>query len=435
MKKGFTLTEILISLMVIAIITAVSVPVITQTMTRQRAALNRAWKWGNNNAAYFDSTNNSVLLIGGGGYLQNNVVRVVIHANSNNIDHLGFYNNDVKAGSLKVNNDGVFFGSNIYFQNEDDSNSVAIGRGINIGSNSVVIGNGSYTHNNGVTIGYASGGGNDAVSIGESTDVYGNSIGIGKDAHARANNAIAIGPDTTVSGNYSAILGRNSVVSGIGTMIIGEDSNVAVSNSIVIGHGTTLLAESTYTYLPGQSNSYSGHVVLGSPSMKVILNGNTYSPATMYINSINASTLTASNTPQSSDLRLKNINNEYILGFDKLNKLKIYNYTFKNDPSKQRVGVIAQQLMKIFPDAVSKDETGYYLIRQEDIFYTMVNALKEFDIKIKDIIKQVTDLNKVVVSVDLKIKKLSKQAEKNANDIEKLKKEINSIEVKLRNNS
>ena len=185
MKKGFTLTEILISLMVIAIITAVSVPVITQTMTRQRAALNRAWKWGNNNAAYFDSTNNSVLLIGGGGYLQNNVVRVVIHANSNNIDHLGFYNNDVKAGSLKVNNDGVFFGSNIYFQNEDDSNSVAIGRGINIGSNSVVIGNGSYTHNNGVTIGYASGGGNDAVSIGESTDVYGNSIGIGKDAHDR----------------------------------------------------------------------------------------------------------------------------------------------------------------------------------------------------------------------------------------------------------
>ena len=33
--------------------------------------------------------------------------------------------------------------------------------------------------------------------------------------------------------------------------------------------------------------------------------------------------------------------------------------------------------MKIFPDAVSKDEDGYYMIRQEDILVIIVLMFKE----------------------------------------------------------
>jgi len=131
---------------------------------------------------------------------------------------------------------------------------------------------------------------------------------------------------------------------------------------------------------------------------------------------------------KSSDSRLKNTGKEYTSGIDKINKLKIYNYNFKNKPKDKRVGVIAQELMKIFPYAVSKGENGYYMIRQEDIFYSMVNALKDFDKKIKNIITGISNINKDLTDMELKVCELSKQTEKNAKDIKLLKQRVKSLE-------
>jgi hypothetical protein len=68
----------------------------------------------------------------------------------------------------------------------------------------------------------------------------------------------------------------------------------------------------------------------------------------------------------------------------------VFNYTFKKDPNKTpRVGVMAQDLEKIFPKAVFKGDDGFLRIRMEDMFYALVNAVKELDTKIENIISEV----------------------------------------------
>ncbi len=100
-----------------------------------------------------------------------------------------------------------------------------------------------------------------------------------------------------------------------------------------------------------------------------------------------------------SDLRLKNVGQPFEKGLEFLSKLKIYNFTFKNDKQKvHQVGVIAQDLKRIFPDAVSKDDKGYYKIRRDEMFYSAINSVKELYEKISDLAKRVkTDIERIVI--------------------------------------
>ena len=62
----------------------------------------------------------------------------------------------------------------------------------------------------------------------------------------------------------------------------------------------------------------------------------------------------------SSDRRLKYVGKEFNSGLEKIRQLKVFNYTFKKDKSKTpHVGVIAQDLQKVFPDAVKKGTDGF----------------------------------------------------------------------------
>lgn len=78
----------------------------------------------------------------------------------------------------------------------------------------------------------------------------------------------------------------------------------------------------------------------------------------------------------------KNIGNTYTSGLEELNQLKFYHFTFKNDKDKTpQVGVIAQDLQKVFPQAVSKDDGGWLTIRWDEMFYAAINAIKELNTK------------------------------------------------------
>ena len=80
----------------------------------------------------------------------------------------------------------------------------------------------------------------------------------------------------------------------------------------------------------------------------------------------------------SSDIRLKNVISPFDKGVKFLSKLKIYNFNFKQDKSKKvHVGVIAQDLKGVFPDAVTKDSKGFYKIRRDEMFYSAINSVKE----------------------------------------------------------
>ncbi|DAB20901.1 TPA: hypothetical protein CPT81_05865, partial [Candidatus Gastranaerophilales bacterium HUM_20] len=109
----------------------------------------------------------------------------------------------------------------------------------------------------------------------------------------------------------------------------------------------------------------------------------------------------------SSDKRLKYISGENNSGLEKIRQLKVFNYTFKKDKTKTpHVGVIAQDLQKIFPDAVSKGKDGFLRIRMEDMFYAVINAIKELDTRITALEKENQILKEENKNLDARLRAL-----------------------------
>ena len=154
--------------------------------------------------------------------------------------------------------------------------------------------------------------------------------------------------NTTVIGT-----GACEGITGENVLCIGAYSgflNDATSNRIYIG-------KRDYTY--SSSDIYFGNKALGT-----------------YISE-------AIGTP--SDIRLKNVGKEFKGGINELNQLTFYNYTYKRDADKTpRVGVMAQDLQKVFPNAVAENKDGYLYIRKDDMFYAALNAIKDLFQKMTD---------------------------------------------------
>ncbi len=121
-----------------------------------------------------------------------------------------------------------------------------------------------------------------------------------------------------------------------------------------------------------------------------------------------------------SDIRLKNIAGKFSAGFDKISKLKIYNYTYNSDKFKiPQLGVIAQDLKLIFPNAVTKDDNGYYKIRWDEMFYAAINSVKELHKKIVNLaakvehnIERINNLTKENAELEQELIKLSNEIDK-----------------------
>ena len=114
-----------------------------------------------------------------------------------------------------------------------------------------------------------------------------------------------------------------------------------------------------------------------------------------------------------SDRRLKYVGKESTTGLDKVRQLKVFNFTYKKDTTKTpHVGVIAQDLQKVFPNAVKKGKDGFLTIRMEDMFYAVINAIKELDAKITALQKENQELKQLVKQVQEDNKRLDQRLQK-----------------------
>ncbi|MBQ6516940.1 tail fiber domain-containing protein [bacterium] len=448
-KKGFTLAEVMVALLVIAVILAASTPIITKRTIRTRGGKgNNPWEWvGNTTNAVFNREGRNVTAIIGSGTIPVEVVEEYetppplprLAINSDGVaNHISFYQNAQKKGSITVSDKGLFLGKFSSSNNSEISNAVVLGNVTGYNSNSVAIGsNVSASGVNSIAIGSngAVASGNNAIAIGyKAIANSANSIAIGYYTNAAAEGAIAVGPYAVASGINSLAMGDNATAASNDSYVIGKESTTSVQNTILISHGTTASGITAgeidpiggigHSFEPKIAISYPNSVILGGPNMNVAFMGTTYSPHTLSANEIIVNDLYCSNPVQSSDSRLKNVGGEYTSGMDKINQLKVYNYTFKNDPKNKRVGVVAQELIKIFPNAVSKDNEGYYTIRQEDIFYAMVNAIKELNKKISDIIVSLKNPSEKSVALTNKVSELETQIKQQKSDIRNLKRRI-----------
>ena len=114
-----------------------------------------------------------------------------------------------------------------------------------------------------------------------------------------------------------------------------------------------------------------------------------------------------------SDRRLKYVGKDNNDGLAKIKQLKVFNYVYKKDTTKTpHVGVIAQDLQKVFPNAVQKGKDGFLTIRMEDMFYAVINAIKELDAKITALQKENQELKQLVKQVQEDNKRLDQRLQK-----------------------
>lgn len=89
-----------------------------------------------------------------------------------------------------------------------------------------------------------------------------------------------------------------------------------------------------------------------------------------------------------SDERLKDIRAPFTRGLAAIHGLETVYFNYKNDnplglPSdKEYVGIRAQDVRKVIPEAISTDKEGFLHVTNDSIIWTVVNAVKELSINI-----------------------------------------------------
>ncbi len=348
------------------------------------------------------------------------------------------------------------------YSHANSDNSIAIGRWAwveNDSSNATAIGGGSLVSmhsSNATAIGGNSGvsaNSTNATAVGNNAFVYdhsANSMAIGSRVSVKSNtpNTMAIGQGMTVSKLGANNVSVNTVESNVHkTIVLGDKNttvvipgNIRLTGNICIGdvystvfvpgnfvvNKTTILgynngsnknADNANTFIRSPQGNDDGDMTLYSGKRGGTDNTGCVWPFYTYNGNIPVSYKNVKNTVEFifSDRRLKNVGKEFTSGLDKIKKLHLYHYTYKDDTTKTpHVGVIAQDLQKIFPDAVMKGEDGFLRIRMEDMFYALVNAVKELDTrlttleqkqkKIDELEKRVDTLEKRLADLEKKVK-------------------------------
>jgi endosialidase-like protein len=84
-----------------------------------------------------------------------------------------------------------------------------------------------------------------------------------------------------------------------------------------------------------------------------------------------------------SDGRLKNLNGTFTSGLSQVLKINPVRYRYKPDNAmgihdpEEHIGVVAQEVQRIIPEAVTENSKGYLLVNNDPIIWSMVNAIKE----------------------------------------------------------
>ncbi len=323
----------------------------------------------------------------------------------------------------------IAIGSNVKAQN---NYSIAIGgsstyQTVSSGYNSIAIG-GSSTYQT-VSSGY------DSIAIGEGAVASGDlSVALGRKSIARGTKNIAIGDNAcaSVTGSNKVCIGANSgptsgseATNSEEMIYIGskpkwgpirgsgwaDDAVLVVHNStktIGVGsrrggmeagptvyiNGNLVVRGYTYTVGRGDDNHETEPIgVLGNKNGS--LDGD----------QVKWYSISEPGDYWTSDRRLKYVGKENKAGLDKIRQLKVFNYTFKKDQKKTpHVGVIAQDLQKVFPNAVQKGVDGFLKIRMEDMFYAVINAIKELDSRVTKLEKENQELEARIERLEAKVK-------------------------------
>ena len=520
-RKGFTLAEMLVVMLILTIVMAAFAPLMTK---RKTVDLTSPWRYAANNSdAYYGLSNTQTAMIGQNAKADSDPdTRFLIKKLDDGQSYITFKDN---GGGIAANIaiDSLDAGGTIrmggpYTSVSSNGYNTAFGIGalkvislarantafgadalnkLTMGNTNTAIGayalsdSGTDVKQN-TALGYqamigATGSSNLALGLNALASSSGsNNIAIGTDAlnGTGSSDNIAIGNSVAVRSPGSVVIGNNANIGkwtsgdNIGSIAIGNNITTEGVSNIIITNDMNKNIQAFYKTFIGSKlseigfrdddpffleNNMTPMVMLGDKKTKVIIPGDLMVMGNIWFHARPANApkrfesgrLTwdgetntvvvrskrscpdwypdacihdvdwdsASVFYDYSDKRLKNIKKESDYGIDELKNIKVYNFTFKNDKNKEpHVGVIAQDLQKVFPESVKKDDNGYLMIRKDEMFYAMVNAVKQLDKLVQGLVGEVKTILFKLNSHDKEIKKLQQENEELKARIEKLEK-------------
>jgi hypothetical protein len=204
---------------------------------------------------------------------------------------------------------------------------------------------------------------------------------------------VAVGPHTAyealdVQGNIRSRAPADAPMSEMGRFAFGE-ANSLYGNSPAYIAG--IYDKSNPFYGSGITlNTVANADTSGSNGierMRITSDGNvgigTSAPDKLLSVNGDASKVGSSSWATFSDERLKNIKGGFVAGIDELMQIAPIRYRYKrNNPlgirdEHEHVGVSAQQIERVLPEAVSKNAKGYRMVDNDPIIWTMLNAIKQ----------------------------------------------------------
>ncbi|HEV2349058.1 MAG TPA: tail fiber domain-containing protein, partial [Terriglobia bacterium] len=240
---------------------------------------------------------------------------------------------------------------------------------------------------------------------------------------------ITTGGSMSLPGNLTVtgtITGANV---GIGTSTPAAELNLAngsgtsYSDTLLLGNSTTkgleladnggggldikTFGEALFiNYGTGQNtyiNGSSGNVGIGtiSPDATLSVNGTADKPS-------------GGSWATFSDERLKTIDGSFALGLAQVLRLNPVVYRYKNQNAmgisdhQPHVGLVAQEVQKAIPEAVSTNNKGYLLVNNDPIIWAMLNAIKEQQAEIAKLQRASAAKNAQMVAMKLQIDELRK---------------------------
>lgn len=472
-RKGFSLVEMMVVMLLIAVVLAASAPMITRKVSRERSdkIFDMLGTDPNNAVEYVKGRNQRIFMNGRkDGYV--GIVETGVNIPTNSV--LFGQNTLFPSANNLV---GIGFGTSNYL------NSVAIGYKAAANTDSVTIGNGAdgneygvaigskaqTRYKNSVAIGYnARTVGENAITIGAgpfATDTGKNAISIGYNAEAIAKNGIAIGYNASAMDENSVAIGYNATAHYKNTVVLGDtNTTVYIPGNLVVNHaaliGRAAGRNDNLYFRPYAQEDGRHFAVLNAGDWKgedsnvslvqddtnddkLVVRVGPYSTQTEWWRRdykdnnrthINFEDPTRGNDPKShrqSDIRLKNVGEPFTAGLNELEKLNFYHFTFKKDKDQvPQVGVMAQDLQKVFPQAVSKDDGGWLTIRWDEMFYAAINAIKELNTKVCAIAKDVTNLKTVTDEHTKTLEAQAQTIEQQQVEIKELTARVEKLEQK-----
>ena len=226
-------------------------------------------------------------------------------------------------------------------------------------------------------------------------------------------NNVVLGNDNTLNDSVqgsTVIGGKNVIESSAGNFVFGYD-NIA-NKTFIVGY------EYNSTNQPTWGDGKKGAVIIGNTTTKL-----SSDPNILYIGDYLmadrtslrvkgdldvSGTFTATGAYNISDERLKNVKGAYKKGLKEIKQINPVEFSYKSDKTHSlQVGVVAQDVEKIFPEAVSKMPSGYLAVDSAPMFFASMNALKEVNQKFKEETEKSTKLEAELSALEAELKELT----------------------------